>query len=211
MTGNLFIISSPSGGGKGTLIREVLRAVPQVGYSVSFTTRQPRDGETDGCEYFFVSPQEFEMMRERGEFLEWAQVHGNFYGTGRAQVEQELQNGRDVILEIDVQGAARIKQLMPSAIGVFIMPPSFQVLSERLEKRGSESGTNLAIRLLNARGEVERYREFDFVIVNDEIARAASQLAAVFLANRARRELMETTARKVLQTFVLTDELNKGI
>lgn len=204
MTGNLFIISSPSGGGKGTLIREVLKEVADVGYSISFTTRQPRVGERHGREYFFVTPGEFERMREAGEFLEWAQVHNNFYGTSRREVERRISAGRDVILEIDVQGAASIKNVMTDAVTIFIMPPSFQTLVERLEKRGSEKETDLAVRLLNARGEVERYREFDFIIVNDDKKRAAQHLIAIFLAARARRERMETTVSEILKTFSLS-------
>lgn len=203
--GNLFIISSPSGGGKGTLIREVLRTVPQVGYSVSFTTRAPRGEEQHGREYFFVTPAEFENMRAAGKFLEWARVHGRFYGTSRETVEKELAAGRDVVLEIDVQGAASIKALMPDSVGVFIMPPSFEILSHRLENRATESEEDLAVRLLNARGEVERYSEFDYIIINDEVSRAARQLAAVFLAERARRSRMEAKVQEILQTFRLTN------
>ena len=205
MGGNLFIISSPSGGGKGTLIREVLRKVPEVGYSVSFTTRQARKSEQHGREYFFVTHPEFERMRDAGEFLEWALVHGNFYGTALTQVETELKNGRDVILEIDVQGAASVKRLMPSSIGIFIMPPSFETLSQRLKMRGSETSSDLAIRLLNARGEVERWRDFDYIIINDEVKRAAKHLAAIFLATRARANRMESSVKEVLKTFNLQD------
>ncbi len=205
MKGILFIISSPSGGGKGTLIREVLETVPNVGYSISFTTRSSRRGEKHGREYFFVTPAEFEKMRQSGAFLEWAQVHNHFYGTTRAQVEIELKAGRDIILEIDVQGAKNVKNVLPESVGIFIMPPSFEILSRRLERRGSESSTDLAVRLLNARGEVEHYREFDYVVINDEVRRAATQLAAVFLAERARRTRMEATVEEILQTFNLTD------
>jgi guanylate kinase len=203
--GILFIISSPSGGGKGTLIRQVLAAVPTVGYSISFTTRKPRRGEKHGREYFFVTPAEFEKMRQGGAFLEWAQVHNHFYGTTRAQVEIELNAGRDIILEIDVQGAKNVKNVLPESVGIFIMPPSFEILSRRLERRGSESSTDLAVRLLNARGEVEHYREFDYVIINDEVPRASTQLSAVFLAERARRTRMVATVEEILQTFNLTD------
>lgn len=205
MKGILFIISSPSGGGKGTLIRQVLVSVPNVGYSISFTTRKPRVGEKNGREYFFVTPAEFEKMRQSGAFLEWAQVHNHFYGTTRGQVEIELHAGRDIILEIDVQGAKNVKNLLPESVGIFIMPPSFEILSKRLERRGSENSTDLAVRLLNARGEVEHYREFDYLIINDEVSRAATQLAAVFLAERARRIRMETAVEEILQTFNLTD------
>lgn len=201
MSGSLFIISSPSGGGKGTLIREVLKIVPNVGYSVSFTTREPRADEKQGRNYFFVSIEEFESMRESGAFLEWAQVHGNFYGTAFAQVENEIKNGRDVILEIDVQGAESVKSLVSDAIGIFIMPPSYAALSERLEKRGSENSADLVLRLRNARTEVARYNEFDYIIINDEVNRAANQLAAIFLAERARRARMESEIKTVLETF----------
>ncbi|MEP6925687.1 MAG: guanylate kinase, partial [Pyrinomonadaceae bacterium] len=203
--GILFIISSPSGGGKGTLIREVLETVPNVGYSISFTTRLQRTGEKHGREYFFVTPAEFEKMRQGGAFLEWAQVHNHFYGTAHAQVEIELKAGRDIILEIDVQGAKNVKNLLPESVGIFIMPPSFEILSQRLEARGSENSTDLAVRLLNARGEVEHYRYFDYLIINDEVERAATQLAAVFLAERARRTRMQPAVEEILQTFSLTD------
>lgn len=201
MKGNLFIISSPSGGGKGTLIREVLKTVPDVGYSVSFTTRQPRRGEEHGREYFFVSLAEFERMRANEAFLEWAEVHNNFYGTSLAQVENELGVGRDVILEIDVQGAESVKSLVPESVGIFIMPPSYKALFDRLERRGSENPANLNLRLQNARGEVAHYREFDYVVVNDQVARAATQMAAIFLAERARTNRMQEPIENILKTF----------
>lgn len=187
------------------MIREVLKTVPQVGYSVSFTTRAPRRGEKHGRNYFFVTPAEFEQMRQSGAFLEWAQVHNHFYGTTRVQVETELNAGRDVIVEIDVQGAAHVKALLPASVGIFIMPPSYQILSERLEKRGSENSNDRAVRLLNARGEVERYEEFDYIVINDEVARAAAQLAAVFLAERAKFDRMKFAVEEILRTFSLTN------
>ena len=155
MKGILFIISSLSGVGKGTLIREVLKTVPDVGYSISFTTRLPRAGEQHGREYFFVSREEFENLIEQGAFLEHALVHGNYYGTSRLQVEKELGKGRDVILEIDVQGAESIKNLLAESVGIFILPPSYQVLRQRLERRASEKQEDLRLRLRNSRGEVE--------------------------------------------------------
>ena len=206
MKGNLFIISSPSGGGKGTLIREILNRVPEVGYSVSFTTRPPRLREQHGRDYYFVSPEEFERLINEGEFLEYANVHDNFYGTSRGEVEKELLLGRDVILEIDVQGAASIKRLMPESVSVFILPPSFGVLRDRLVRRATETPEVLAVRLKNARGEVEQYSEFDYVIVNDEKNRAANQLATIFYAERARAERMTAAAEAVLATFPETGE-----
>jgi guanylate kinase len=199
--GVLIVVSSPSGGGKGTLIRRVLKEVPDLGYSVSFTTRSPREGETHGRDYFFVSLAEFETKAAAGHFLEWARVHGNFYGTAHAQVERELTEGRDIILEIDVQGASSVRQLVPDAVSVFILPPTFEVLRARLTARGSERPDDLALRLSNARLEVEHYREFDYVIVNDEVERAASQMASIVYAERARCERQKQVARRVIATF----------
>jgi guanylate kinase len=203
MKGNLFIITSPSGGGKGTLIAEVLNRVPNVGYSVSFTTRQPRAGELNGRDYFFVTYAEFENLIEAGEFLEYAAVHGNFYGTSRRQVAEELNRGRDVILEIDVQGATNVKAVAPEAIGIFILPPSFEVLRTRLENRATETNDSLTLRLENANSEVRRFDEFDYVVVNDEKERAAAQLTAIFYAERARAEKMREAAEAVIETFPL--------
>ena len=199
--GILFVISSPSGGGKGTLIRRVLDAVPGVSYSVSYTTRAPRPGELDGVHYHFVSADEFERMRARGGFLEWAVVHGHLYGTARSAVERELDDGHDIILEIDVQGAEAIRDTMMSVVSVFILPPSYEVLRERLAARMTERPEELAVRLRNARGEVSKYAEFDYVVLNDEVERAASQLASVVYAERARRERQEWLARRALASF----------
>ncbi|HEX8175294.1 MAG TPA: guanylate kinase [Pyrinomonadaceae bacterium] len=201
--GMLIIVSSPSGGGKGTLIRRVLKTVPNVGYSVSFTTRPAREGEIDGRDYFFISQERFREMIARGEFLEWAHVHAHLYGTGRAQVERELKERRDIILEIDVQGAESVRRAVPGAFGVFILPPSFEILRERLVARGSERAQELSLRLRNSRSEVERYREFDYVIVNDDAESAAAQLAAVVYAERARRERQEQVAQEILNSFPL--------
>ncbi len=199
--GMLIIVSSPSGGGKGTLIRRVLKTVPNLGYSVSFTTRAAREGEEHGRHYFFVSEEKFREMIGRGEFLEWAHVHSHLYGTGRAQVEKELKERRDIILEIDVQGAESVRKVVPSAVGVFILPPSFEILRERLVARGSEHASDLALRLRNSRTEVARYREFDYVIINDDADRAAAQLASIVYAERARRERQERVAEEVLMSF----------
>jgi guanylate kinase len=199
--GILFVISSPSGGGKGTLIRRARQLVPHLGYSVSWTTRRPREGERDGVNYRFVSPAEFDEARGRGEFLEWAVVHGNYYATSRTAVEQELHAGRDVVLEIDVQGAASIRATGTDSVGVFILPPSFDVLRARLIARETESVEQLNVRLGNSRGEVEQWRWFDYVILNDEVKRAAAQLAGIVQAERVRRERQSWLAERVLATF----------
>jgi guanylate kinase len=199
--GMLVVVASPSGGGKGTLIRRALKTVPNLGYSVSFTTRPPREGERDGRDYFFVPVETFKGMVDAGDFLEWAVVHGNFYGTSRRQVERELEEGHDIILEIDVQGAASIRESAADAVSIFILPPSFDVLRARLEARGSEHPDDLALRLRNSRGEVERYREFQYIIINDDAGIAAAQLASIIFAERARRERQEEAARRVLASF----------
>lgn len=199
--GILFVISSPSGGGKGTLIRRLLDTVPGVSYSVSWTTRAARPSETDGLNYHFVSEEEFERMRAGGGFLEWAVVHGHIYGTARSVVEQELNEGHDIVLEIDVQGAEAVRAAFDSVVSIFILPPSFEVLRVRLSARMTERQEELELRLSNARGEVEQYRHFDYVVLNDEVERAATQLSGIVLAERARRERQEWVARRVLASF----------
>jgi guanylate kinase len=199
--GVLFVVSSPSGGGKGTLINRVLKSVPGVSYSVSFTTRAPRPGEVDGGDYFFVTTSRFEELVAADEFLEWARVHGNLYGTSRAQVVKEIGERRDIILEVDVQGAASVRKLLADSISIFIVPPSFEVLKQRLVTRGTDSPLELELRLRNAPVELRQYLTFDYVIVNDDLDRASAQLAAIIYAERARRKRQEEEVRRVAETF----------
>ena len=201
--GMLIVVSSPSGGGKGTLIRRVLERVPNLGYSVSYTTRAPREGEVAGRHYFFVSVDVFREMEHAGEFLESAVVHGNLYGTAHARVDEELAEGHDIILEIDVQGAESVRRHSRDAVMVFVLPPSFEILSQRLTARGSEQPEDLELRLRNARHEVEAYRKFDYVIINDDADRAANQLASIVYAERARLLRQEQAASYVLETFAI--------
>lgn len=200
-TGMLVVVSSPSGGGKGTLIKRALQMVPDLGYSVSWTTRSPREGEQHERDYYFVSIEAFEEMRAQEGFLEWALVHGNLYGTARTEVEREMAEGHDVVLEIDVQGAAIVRERMRNTVNVFIIPPSFDVLRARLAGRNSEAPSELALRLRNSRNEVERYRDFDYVILNDDADRAARQLSSIVYAERARRERQSALVSRVLDTF----------
>ena len=199
--GILVVVSSPSGGGKGTLIRRARKLVPDLGYSVSFTTRAPREGEIDGREYFFVSMETFAAMVEAREFLEWAIVHGNYYGTARDQVLRDISSGRDIILEIDVQGAQAVREASLEAVAIFILPPSFDVLKTRLLGRGSEIPDDFALRLRNARDEVRHFIEFDYVIINDVADRAAGELAAIVIAERTRTRRQRVWAEKVIETF----------
>ena len=197
----LIVVSSPSGGGKGTLIDRVLKTVPGVSYSVSYTTRAPRGTEQNGREYFFVSTQTFEEMITHEDFLEWANVYGYLYGTSRAQVERQRTAGHDIILEIDVQGAASIRARIDDEVSIFILPPSFELLSQRLVKRGTDSPADLERRLRGAPAEVEQHRNFQYVILNDDINRASQQLAAVIYAERARRERQEPRLKDALADF----------
>lgn len=201
MKGRLIIISSPSGGGKGTLIREVLDMVPNIGYSISATTRAPRPGEDDGTHYCFVSRSEFDERIARDEFLEYAEVHGNLYGTTRSQTEKMTGDGLDVVLEIDVQGAKSICKKVPDAVSIFILPPSFDVLKLRLTGRATEGDEDLDLRLRNSFDEVMHYAEFDYVIVNDDVATASRKLAAVILAERQTLNRQSEVIQGILGSF----------
>jgi guanylate kinase len=201
MKGNLIIISSPSGGGKGTLIRELLDTVPEVGYSVSLTTRPPRFGEENGKHYHFVSKAEFEAYRAEGGFLEFAEVHGNLYGTSIEQIERMTKAGKDVILEIDVQGAASVLDKMPEAVSIFILPPSFEVLKARLTARATEGGNDLELRLKNSLAEVMQFSRFGYLVINDEVPHAARELAAIVVAERQRPHRQGELIQGILDSF----------
>ena len=203
--GILFVVSSPSGGGKGTLIQRVLNKVPNLSYSVSFTTRAPRNGEVDGREYFFVTPEKFEEMVAADEFLEWAHVHGKLYGTARRQVVQEISQGRDIILEVDVQGAASVRTLIADSVSIFILPPSFEVLRQRLEARGTDSPEELDLRLRNAPTELKDYSAFQYVIINDDADRAADQMTAIVQAERARLNRQGPRIKRVVEAFTASE------
>ncbi|HEX2271592.1 MAG TPA: guanylate kinase [Pyrinomonadaceae bacterium] len=199
--GTLFVVSSPSGGGKGTLIQRVLEVVDNLSYSVSYTTRGPRPTEVNGREYFFVDGKTFEEMIAGGEFLEWACVHGNYYGTSKQQIAEKTAAGIDIVLEVDVQGAASVRQLLMDSVSVFILPPSYEVLKQRLCARGTDSPENLELRLRNAPEELRQYSSFDYVIINDEVERAVGQLASIIYAERARCVRQEGLVRKVITEF----------
>lgn len=199
--GTLFVVSSPSGGGKGTLIQRMLRAIPDLSYSVSYTTRAPRDGEVHGREYCFVTREKFQEMLAAGEFLESAVVHGNLYGTSKKQVLEEICSGRDIILEVDVQGAASVRELIMDSVSIFILPPSFEVLRSRLIARGTDSSEELELRLKNAPQELKAYSTFDYVIINDDADRAAEQLTAIVAAERAKLKRQEPFVQNVIRSF----------
>lgn len=201
MKGRLFIITSPSGGGKGTLIKSVFSKIDRLSYSVSYTTREPREGEIDGKDYNFVTREEFEKFIEKDEFLEYAKVHQNFYGTSKTQVHQQTEAGNDIILEIDVQGARNVISNVPEAVGVFILPPSYETLRNRLVERNTESEDDLNLRLRNARKEVKAYANFDFVIINDELEIASRELESIFRSKRVERDGQMDLIRDILSSF----------
>jgi len=186
MLGHLYIVTAPSGAGKTTLVRRLLENDPGIRVSVSHSTRAPRVGERNGVEYHFVGVQEFLEMARNDDFLEWAQVHGNYYGTSRSGIAAALQAGQDVLLEIDWQGARQVRKLFPQAIGVFILPPSIAELEHRLCERATDSPETIARRVAAAREEMQHVAEFDYVIINDELQRALLDLLAVLRAARLR-------------------------
>ncbi len=178
--GRLFVVAGPSGAGKGTLIAELLRRYATAWLSVSVTTRKPRRDEVQGAQYRFMGEGEFRRMAAHGDFLEWAEVHGNLYGTPEAEVRRKLVAGRDVILEIDVQGARQVRRKMPDAVTVFVLPPSVEELEKRLRGRGSEDEAELARRLRNAVEESREQGDYRYVVLNDVLHRAVEEFCAIY-------------------------------
>ncbi|MGB8149219.1 MAG: guanylate kinase [Azonexus sp.] len=184
MSGKLYVVAAPSGAGKTTLVRLLLESEPGVHLSISYTTRGPRPGEADGREYHFVDVATFRAMMARGDFLEWAEVHGNFYGTSKVWIADHLAAGHDVLLEIDWQGAQQVRAVFPQAIGIFILPPSMEELTRRLTGRGTDSTEVVERRLAAAQAEMRHVGEFDYVIINDGLEQALDDLRAVVRASR---------------------------
>lgn len=184
--GSLFMVVAPSGAGKSTLVNALLAQEPALKLSISYTTRPPRPAEQHGREYFFISVDEFLGKREAGEFLESAEVHGNYYGTSRLQIAEQMRAGTDILLEIDWQGAQQVKKQFPHAIGIFILPPSIAALEERLKKRGQDEPNVIARRILAAGGEIAHAPESEYVIINQDFAHALSELTSIVKAARCR-------------------------
>jgi guanylate kinase len=197
----VFIISAPSGSGKSTLTRELLERVPCLRFSVSYTTRPPRGQERDGQDYFFVSREEFEERISKGEFLEHAEVFGNYYGTHVSELDRAAAEGVDLVLDIDVQGARQLKGRIPGAVSVFILAPSRQVLERRLRARSQDSDGVIERRLRDAAEEIRNYSLYDYVLVNREVASSVETLIAIVKATRSRRERMEREIQPILETF----------
>lgn len=184
--GSLFIVAAPSGAGKTTLVRLLLEKDARVKLSISYTTRAPRPGEENGREYHFIDIQTFLAMRGKGEFLEWAEVHGNFYGTSKSWLQQQMAAGQDLLLEIDWQGAQQVRKVFPDAVGIFILPPSVEELERRLKGRGADSEEVIQRRVAAALGEMRHVSEFPFVIINNDLQMALDDLLAAVRASRLR-------------------------
>jgi guanylate kinase len=199
--GSIIVISAPSGAGKTTLVDRLLASVPGLVFSVSYTTRPPRRGERNGREYHFVARRRFERMVAQHEFIEWASVFGQLYGTSRKAVESAQAAGQDILLDIDIQGHAQVKQRLPQSVSVFVLPPSFAELERRLRRRHLDSPQDIERRLRTAREEVQHWTEYDYLVVNDRLALATQALKTVVMAARLRRASQEGRVGEIAKTF----------
>ncbi|HEY1339515.1 MAG TPA: guanylate kinase [Bryobacteraceae bacterium] len=197
----VFIISAPSGSGKSTLVARLMRSVPGLKFSISYTSRRPRGAEVDGQDYRFVSRADFEAMIARDEFLEWAEVFGNYYGTHRGILEEARAEGKDLVLDIDVQGARQLKCKIPEAVTVFILAPSRQILEQRLRTRSEDREDVMERRLRAAADEIRNYLTYDYVVINRDLAESDATLSAIVRAERVRRTRIEDQIRPILDTF----------
>jgi guanylate kinase len=205
LAGTLYILSAPSGAGKTSLVKALLQQDDQVGVSVSHTTRAMRPGEVDGVDYNFVSMDDFNALIEQGQFLEYAEVFGNKYGTSQQWVKEQLAGGRDVILEIDWQGAEQVRRLMPEAVTLFILPPSRAALRERLNARGQDSDEVIEGRMAEATNEMSHYPEYDYLLINDDFDTALQQLASLFRARRLRQSVQQMRHETLLEQLLSED------
>jgi len=200
-TGNLIIVSGPSGAGKSVLVASLLQRLPRVRFSVSYTTRAPRGAERNGVEYLFVDRREFQLLILGDSLLEWAEVHGNYYGTSRIFVEDCLREGDDVLLDIDVQGASIVKRKRPDSIAVFILPPSFQILRDRLRRRSLDDEVVIEQRLTRAHKEIRHYQEYDYLIINEDLGSSTHELESIILSAQCRMTARIESAKSILATF----------
>lgn len=202
--GKLYIIAAPSGAGKTSLVKQLVQSLENIRISVSHTTRRRRPGEVHGQDYFFVSVEEFQGLLQDNAFLEYAQVFDNYYGTTCNTVQQQLRNGLDVILEIDWQGAQQVRQLLPNSVSIFILPPSLEILEQRLRNRAQDNEDIIQRRMRDAVAEMSHYREFDYLIVNDNFELALQQLQSIIAANRLCRERQQVLLQPLLDNLLCT-------
>jgi guanylate kinase len=198
---SILVISAPSGSGKSTLVRRLIASLPDLAFSVSHTTRPRRKGEKDGRDYFFVTRKRFERMLAADDFIEWAEVFGHLYGTSKEQIERALEAGRDILLDIDVQGHQQVRKRLPEALSVFVMPPSFGELKRRLTHRHSDSPQVIERRLATARREISSWPDYDYLVVNDRLRLATQALRAIVRAGRFRRQNQTERAQEICKTF----------
>lgn len=209
----VFIISAPSGSGKSTLVSKLLETMPDLYFSVSYTTRAPRGQEKNGESYFFISRAEFERRIAAGEFLEWAQVFGNYYGTHRGEMERAFAAGKDLLLDIDVQGARQLVKTLPGgvAVSIFVLAPSRQELEQRLRARGEDAESVIERRLADAAKEIGNYGQYDYILVNREVEESMETLRSVVRAERVRRARMEGEIRPILESFEESSSIKRGL
>jgi guanylate kinase len=207
---SVFIISAPSGSGKSTLVHRLLQTVPNLAFSISYTTRPRRPAETEGVDYKFISRKDFEDRLQRDEFLEHAEVFGNYYGTNREAFESATREGKDLVLDIDIQGARQLRTAIPQAITIFVLPPSKQVMEQRLRSRSQDSEEVIQRRLQGAAVEVKNYTHYDFVLINRDIEKASARLVNIVEAERQRRARMEEEVRPILDSFIDRNGQNGG-
>ena len=200
----LFVITGPSGCGKSTLARRVLDEVENLNFSVSYTTRKKRESETEGRDYYFVSKESFDEMIKTNKLVEWAVVHSHYYGTSRREIEKKGMN-RDILLDIDVQGAHQIKERVKKAVFIFILPPSCKELKARLEIRGEEASESIARRLETARKEVRHYTEFDYIVINDKLEKAVKELVAIIVSTKCRLEWRKKEIVPIIRSFTIDE------
>ncbi len=199
--GSVIVISAPSGAGKSSVVKQLVASVPGLSFSVSHTTRPPRPGERNGREYFFVSPARFRRMVASKEFVEWADVHGKLYGTSWREVRSAVEVGKDILLDIDVQGHRQVRRRLPDAVSVFLVPPSFQELERRLRRRRSDTAEIIEGRLATARMEMGQWREYDYVVLNDRLSSAVQAVKAIVVAARLRRHHQQGLVEEIRSTF----------
>jgi guanylate kinase len=208
--GILFVVSAPSGTGKTTLVERLVQRVPDLTMSRSYTSRPARAGEVDGIDYNFISRQLFEEMVRAGEFLEWADVFGNLYGTSASDTARCLERGCDLVLVIDVQGARQVRSRRKESVGIFVLPPSFEILERRLRGRSKDAEEAVQRRLRTARAEVAAYAEYDYVVINDELDACVERLMGIVLAERARLPAIRPEAERIVQTFDIGERTSRS-
>jgi len=199
--GNFFVLSAPSGTGKTTLIKKLLKKIPNLYFSVSHTTREKRENEREGNDYYFISESKFKEMIKRNKFIEWAKVHNHYYGTSKKEVLKKLNNGKDVLLDIDTKGSQQIKKSFPKSIHIFLLPPSFEELNRRLRGRGDLKESDILIRLKNAKKEIMKWKNYDYIVVNDKIEETLKLLISIIISTKQKTENQKEKINSIILSF----------